>query len=245
MSIVFSKSIDLIDEYCYNIFEGIMNEYQIKILNLLADKNLQGLPLRKIGEAIGLNPPHPQTVKYHLEQLEKRGLISIDKKRKLIKRIDKGGIANTNLIAVPILGAANCGAATMIADQYMEGFLKISSLSLVKKALARKNEIFALEASGDSMNNAKVGDGKLSIEDGDYVIIDKSNKNPHNGNYVLSIIDGMANIKKIIFDKENNRILLLSESTHNYPPIIIHPKDLHGYIINGVVLQVIKKPRYQ
>lgn len=221
-----------------------MNEFQEKILQLSTTKNLAEIPLRKLGELIGLKSPHPQIVKYHLGQLEKRGLIFIDKKRKLIKRIDKGGIANTNLIAVPILGAANCGAATMIADQYMEGFLKISSLSLVKKALARKNEIFALEASGDSMNKAQVGDGKLSIEDGDYVIIDKSNKSPRDGDYVLSIIDGMANIKKFIFDKENNRILLLSESTHNYPPIIIHPKDLHGYIINGVVLQVVKKPKY-
>lgn len=221
-----------------------MNEFQEKILQLSTTKNLGEIPLRKLGELIGLKSPHPQIVKYHLEQLEKKGLLFIDKKRKLIKRIDKGSIAHTNLIAIPILGAANCGAATKLADQYMEGFLKISSLALVKKALARKNEIFALEASGDSMNKAKVGEGKLSIEDGDYVIIDKANKSPRDGDYVLSIIDGMANIKKFIFDKENNRILLLSESSHNYPPVIIHPKDMYGYIINGVVLQVVKKPRY-
>lgn len=221
-----------------------MNEFQEKILELSTTKNLGEIPLRKLGELIGLKSPHPQMVKYHLERLEKRGLLFIDKKMKIIKRIDKGGIAHTNLIAIPILGAANCGAATLLADEYTEGFLKISCLSLVKKALARKNEIFALEASGDSMNKAKIGEGKLSIEDGDYVIIDKANKSPKDGDYVLSIIDGMANIKKILFDKENNRIVLLSESTRSHPPIIIHPKDLHGYIINGVVLQVVKKPRY-
>lgn len=221
-----------------------MNKFQEKILELSSTRNLGELPLRKIGELISEKPLHPQAVKYHLEQLQKKGLIIFDTKQHIVKKIEKGAVAHTNLIAIPILGAANCGTATKLADQYMEGFLKISSLSLVRKALVRKNEIFALEASGDSMNKAKVGEGKLSIEDGDYVIVDKANKSPRDGDYVLSIIDGMANIKKFVFDKENNRILLLSESTRNYPPIIIHPKDMYGYIINGVVLQVVKKPRY-
>lgn len=218
-----------------------MNKFQEKILELAAARNLGEMPLREIGKLIGLNPPHPQAVKYHLEQLEKKGLIFIDNKRKTIKRIDKGNIAHTNLIAIPILGAANCGDASVLAEEHTEGFLRVSSRALNRRVLSKKNDLFALEASGDSMNMAKVGDIKLAIEDGDYVIIDKSNKNPRDGEYILSIIDGMANIKKFVFDRKNNRIVLLSESTRNYPPIIIHPKDRYNYMINGVVLQVVKK----
>jgi len=60
--------------------------------------------------------------------------------------------------------------------------------------------------------------------------------------YVLSIIKGMANIKKFIFDEVRNRILLLSESTQDYAPIIIHNNDFDNYMVNGQVVQVIKKP---
>ena len=51
----------------------------------------------------------------------------------------------------------------------------------------------------------------------------------------------MANIKKYVLEKENERILLISESTKNYPPIIIHWDD--DFLINGKVIDVIKKPK--
>ena len=81
-----------------------------------------------------------------------------------------------------------------------------------------------------------------TIEDGDFVIIDKNDKNPNNGDYVLSIIDDVANIKKFVRDRKNKQIILLSESTEDLPPIYIHPKDFSEYIIGGKVIQVIKKP---
>ncbi|HZT34945.1 MAG TPA: hypothetical protein VFA15_03425, partial [Nitrososphaera sp.] len=58
---------------------------------------------------------------------------------------------------------------------------------------------------------------------------------------VLSVIDKMANIKRYHFDKENNQIVLMSESTQSFPPIHIHPDD--DYSINGKVIKVIKKPK--
>ena len=91
------------------------------------------------------------------------------------------------------------------------------------------------------MNRAIIGQVKLSVEDGDFIVIDSANRNPKDGDYILSIIDNMANIKKIKFDRENNRIALISESTEKYPPIFIRPNDNFNYLINGVVLQVIKK----
>ncbi len=89
------------------------------------------------------------------------------------------------------------------------------------------------------MNRAEVNGKKL--EDGDYIIIDSEVQKPKSGDIVLSIIDGMANVKRYYEDKENNQIVLLSDSTHDFPPIYIHKDD--DYHINGKVVQVIKKPK--
>ena len=81
----------------------------------------------------------------------------------------------------------------------------------------------------------------MSIEDGDYLIIDSDYRTPRNGDVVLSVIDDMANIKKYVFDEENNQIVLVSQSTKDIPPIYIHEDD--SFMINGKVIQVIKKPK--
>ncbi len=81
----------------------------------------------------------------------------------------------------------------------------------------------------------------MSIEDGDYLIIDSDYRSPRNGDIVLSVIDDMANIKKYVFDEENNQIVLVSQSTKDIPPIYIHEDD--SFMINGKVIQVIKKPK--
>ncbi len=57
----------------------------------------------------------------------------------------------------------------------------------------------------------------------------------------MSIIDGMANIKKFHRDKANKQIALVSDSTQRSPPIYIHEDD--DFMINGKVVQVIKKSR--
>jgi len=89
------------------------------------------------------------------------------------------------------------------------------------------------------MNQANV-DGK-NIEDGDYVIIDSEDRAPENGDVVVSVIEGMANIKKFIHDKKNKQIALLSQSTKDLSPIYVHEGD--DYFVNGKVVQIIKKPK--
>jgi len=80
----------------------------------------------------------------------------------------------------------------------------------------------------------------LYIEDGDYLIVESSSKKPKNGDIVVSVFDGLANIKKFHFDQENNRVVLISESTKDFPPIFIHEDD--DFNITGYVTQVVKKP---
>ena len=195
-------------------------------------KNLTGMTLRQIGELIG--EKYPQKIKHHLDQLEKRGMIKIDKKNKDISRVTKGVIRNTDFISVPIVGAANCGPATIFANENVEGYLKIS-----KKILRKCKNIFAIRAQGLSMNKATINGN--TIEDGDYLIIDSTDTTPRSGDIILSVIDDMANIKKYIWDEINNQIVLASQSTKDIPPIYIHEDD--SFMINGKVIQVVKKPK--
>jgi len=209
-----------------------MHQIQEKLLELSKKMSLKGKSLREIGELVGVNN-QPQKVKHHLAQLEKKGFVDILGGGSDIRRVEK---AVGGLIPVPILGTANCGEARMFADDNIEGYLKVSPTMLKKK-----NNIFAIRATGFSMNKANVN-GE-SIDQGDFVIVDSENKNPHNGDYVLSIIDGVANIKKISIDDKRQQIVLLSESSKDYSPIYIHAEDSDCYSVGGKVLQVIKKPK--
>jgi len=209
-----------------------MHILQEKILKLLESKNLDGKTLRDIGDLIG--EKYPQKVKHHIDQLQKKGLVKLDRTRKTIERADAGSIKNSGLISVPIVGTANCGPATIFANENIEGYIKIS-----KKILRKCKNIFAIKAQGFSMNKANVNG--QTIEDGDYLIIDSTDTNPHEGDIILSVIDEMANIKKYIWDEINNQIVLTSQSTHDIPPIYIHEDD--SFMVNGKVIQVIKRPK--
>lgn len=207
-----------------------MHTLQEKLLRVIDEKNIGSLTLRQIGEMMG--EKLPQKVKHHLSQLERKGFILVDRKNKKISRISNKAKAGDLFISIPIVGSANCGQAAIYADQNIEGYLKIS-----KRLAPNKKSVFAIKADGNSLNRANIK-GK-NIENGDYVIVDSENISPHDGDYIVSIIDGMANIKKYRLDKENSRIALLSESTQEYTPIFIHKSD--DFRINGKAIDVIKK----
>jgi repressor LexA len=215
-----------------------MHELQEKILKLAQEINLGQLTLRKIGELIGERSP--QKIKHHLQQLEKRGLVRVDKINGVIEKTEPGWVTglltNARLLSVPILGSANAGPARLLAEQNIEGYLKISSTFLGMKA---NHQLFALKVDGPSMNRAEI-EGK-KIEDGDYVIIDADARSPTDGQIVLSVIDGMANIKRFRRDRDHEQVVLAADSTHDFPPIYIHESD--DFLINGTVIQVVKKPR--
>lgn len=209
-----------------------MHELQRKILSLSLNKDLSKLTLRDIGELIGIGRDNPQKTKHHLQQLVKRGVFRNEggKYKKInINNDDK----KTNLVSLPIYGTANCGEAISFADDHVEGYLKVSP-TIIKN----KKKVFVVKAKGNSMNKAVI-DGE-SIDDGDYVLIDSERKSPENGDYVLSIIDGLANIKRFKEDKDRNIVVLFSESSSSYDPIYIHKNDNDFYSVAGKVLRVLK-----
>lgn len=210
-----------------------MHAIQQQLLELSQRYDLKKMGLRQIGRLIGVE--HPQKVKFHMGKL---GLLENGVKKRASSL--KSPLSNTTkkLFSLPILGLANCGDATVLAEAKVEGMLPVSS-GLIPKS--NFENLFAVKAVGISMNRANIN-GK-SIEDGDYVIIDGEDKNAQNGDCVLSIINGMANIKKFVKDKENRQIVLQSESSKFFPPIHIHEDEIDEYLINGKVISVIKQPR--
>ena len=211
-----------------------MHENQQRIMDLASTHNLAKMTLREIGEKAGLGD-NPQLTRHHLGQLVKYGFLTIDKKSGQMK-LASDSSSDGGLLSIPIMGQANCGEALSFADDRIEGYLQVSS-TLIKDGI---DDTYALRASGDSMNTAKIetfGSGKAGIDDGDYVVVDRSDVMPSNNDYVVSVIDGLANIKK--FRSDEYGVRLISESTQSYPPIVINP-DEQDYSIAGKVIAVVK-----
>jgi len=211
----------------------MMHPTQQQLLELSQRYDLKKMGLRQIGKLIGVD--HPQKVKFHMQKI---GLLD-DGKKKRSDQIKSPLLAKAkNLLSIPILGLANCGDATMLAEARIEGTLPIS-----KKLIPTNHveNLFAVKAVGVSMNRASVN-GK-SIEDGDYVIVDGEDRNVKTGDYVLSVISGLANIKRFAEDKAHRQIVLQSESSQFFPPIHIHEDDFDEYLVNGKVIEVIKRPQ--
>lgn len=183
---------------------------------------------------------HPQTAKYHKEQLIKKNMI---RRTGVLRasRVEENLLGNADLVTIPFLGSANCGPASRIAGSEPIGEIKVSSSLLRTKRLG---SLFAVQADGESMNKATLNGEH--IEDGDFVVVD-SEKEPKKDDYVLATVDGLANIKRFQpeygADGVLTRIALLSESTSTYEPFFIHPDDEHDGLIAGVAVQVIKKPQ--
>lgn len=186
-----------------------------------------------------LNVEHLQQIKHHREHLLKKGLLSPNQNAKEITKQAFGD--NSSLLRIPVLGSANAGPATLYADGQVTGYLRLSE-TLLPKAISRK-ALYALKVVGQSMNRAKIGAQKLSADDGDYIIADGSTYDPKSNDYVVSIIDGKANIKKLILDPQNGQIALISESSEDFPPIIISNDDTVDYLAQSKIVQVVKPPR--
>lgn len=213
-----------------------MNEHQSTLLNLAGSQDLGKLSLRQMAELIGA-AGKPQIVKHHLLQLDKKGLLRVNLDEGIVEVVKRGtadSSKRSSIFSLPIFGAANCGPATIYANDHIEGYLKVSSKILPHK----KKGLFVLIASGNSMNKATI-DGK-TIEDGDYVIVDNDYRDPKTGDIVVSIIDGMANIKRYV-GGENQVTLMPESSEKGHHPIFIHEDD--DFLISGKVVGVIKKPR--
>ncbi|HET7289946.1 MAG TPA: S24 family peptidase [Thermodesulfobacteriota bacterium] len=196
-----------------------------------------------MAHAIDMPSESPQKIKHHLLQLQKKGFLIIDRAKGMMERTDTkpswatGLLHKTNLLfSIPIVGTANCGPATIFAEENFQGFLRVSSRLIGR---SRPDGLYAVKAGGSSMNRVNINGG--SIDDGDYVIIDGNDLTARDKDVVVAIIENKATIKRFIYDKNNYQIVLRSDSSFDYEPIYIHPED--EFRISGKVIGVIKNPK--
>ena len=221
----------------------MIHPIQEKLLELSRKENLAKVSLREMAKHIGMPGESPQKIKHHLLQLQKKGFLTIDRVKGMMERASSTpgwakGLLNkaSRLFSIPIIGTANCGPATIFAEQNFQGFLRISSKLIGRSKPAN---LYAIKADGSSMNRAGIN-GKY-IEDGDYAIVDGNDKDARNRDVVLVIIDNMATIKRFIDDRQNKQIVLKADSSFDYEPIYLHSDD--DFSISGKVIKVIKRPK--
>ena len=206
-----------------------MNPIQQKLLDIAKLEDIE--KLRRVDLVEMVNCEYPSQITHHLRQLVKRGDL-VRRHGRLLPAL----ASSAGLVRIPVMGEADCGEATKFADGRIVDYLAVSP-SLVNTK--NSDNLYALVARGDSMNRADVNG--QTIEDGDYIVIEKKDGyTPKDGDIVVSIIAGLANVKRLRRDNARQRILLLSESHSqgDYAPIVISQRD--DFAVEGKVVDVVK-----
>lgn len=186
--------------------------------------------IKEESSRLGLQLKSLRSFFIYLNALEEKGYIErTSEDRGILLK----GVTSENFVQVPVFGSASAGAAAMFADQYVEGYLRVS------KRLVKDRNIFAVQVNGTSMNKAVVN-GK-TIESGDFVLVDGSAREYKNNDRVLVVIDGLATVKTYR-TVDGKTIALIPESTDKkHQPIFLSDDD--NFVINGLVVNVLKLPK--
>jgi len=177
----------------------------------------------EIGEGMGLSSL--ATVHKHINNLEKKGLLTRDYNRS--RSIDllppkgrlKQAMAVNTTMVLPLLGR-------IAAGQPIEAVQNPETISLAD--FVRSKEVFVLEVRGDSMQDEH-------IMDGDYVLVEKI-KTAHNGDIVVALVDTTdATLKRFYREGDNIR---LQPSNAAMKPIIVPAVSVE---IQGRVIGVLRK----
>lgn len=204
------------------------------MLALGSFNDLSQFSYRQLAERLGVT--HAAQVRHHLIQLEKTGKLVRNPDGSLTTPKDGSRFSAGKLLSIPILGEVDCGVATKFASDNITGYLSVSPASTRYRD---SDNIFALKACGDSMDMSDIN-GK-GVNNSDYVLVKKNDgEDVRDGEYVVSLIDGCANLKKFRKDRINQRIALTSESSKDYPPIFIDERDEEYYQVIGKAVDVIK-----
>lgn len=117
-------------------------------------------------------------------------------------------------IKVPVLGTVACGQP-IFAEEHLECYVD---------AIGNIQADFALWAKGDSMIEARIFDGDL--------IFVKKQEMVENGEIAVVLIDDEVTLKKVLYEPEKSRLMLLP-ANKNYLPLIYEGEDLNKIRILG------------
>lgn len=116
-------------------------------------------------------------------------------------------IGDFNTFVIPCLGSVPAGNPIEAVESHT-GTLRIS-ISLLAKPYPRADELFALQATGESMINA-------GILDGDWLVV-KLEKDPPKESIVVARLDGDVTVKRLSRDKAKG--LCLVPANPRFEPI--------------------------
>ncbi|MTK13502.1 MAG: transcriptional repressor LexA [Clostridiaceae bacterium] len=168
--------------------------------------------VREIGAAVGLKST--STVHGHLERLEKKGLIKRDATKPRTIEVIENSANRREIINIPIIGTITAGSP-ILAIENVEDIFPLP-IDYVKS----NKELFMLRVSGESMIEAGILDGDLSI-------IEKANS-AQNGDIIVALIENEATLKR--FFKEKDYIRLQPENK-NMEPIIVPDCQVIGKLV--------------
>lgn len=155
-------------------------------------------------------------VTQYLEVLEKKGFLSRGEWYRSIRLWNSIGMQTT--MNIPILWYANAGTPLAVAEANDYGTLPISKNII---SWDEKNH-FVLRVSGTSMDKQEVN-GK-TIDNGSYVLIQKSDISLNESDAFLFEVDGGATLKK--YKKNAGQIYLIPNSSDDHhTPIILSQHD--------------------
>jgi len=139
----------------------------------------------------------------HLKALQKKEAIKCNLNRsRAIKVVgDEGPYEADSHKAIPILGSVAAGKP-LFAEENMDGTL------MVPQGYLRSGKYFALRVRGDSMKDAGIFDGDITVV--------RHQANADNGDIVVALVDEAVTLKRFYLEK--NRVQLKSENPA-YPPI--------------------------
>ena len=171
--------------------------------------------VREICAGVGLKST--STVHSHLEKLEKKGFIKRDaSKSRTIEIVEKSISKSTRkeLVDIPIVGTITAGMPILAVENIEDVF------PLPIDYVKNKEQLFILKVKGESMIDAGILDGDMSI-------IEQTNF-AENGDIVAALIDNEATLKR--FFKEKNHIRLQPEN-ESMSPIIVDDCKIIGKLV--------------
>ncbi len=178
-----------------------LTKKQAEVLDYIKKYQAQnGYPpaVREICSALGLSSP--ATVQAHLKKLKEAGVIknTSNKFRTIEILVENEYLEkNEDVVKVPLLGKITAGNPIEAIERPNEFF------DLPAALIPKKETIFTLEVSGESMINK-------GIYDGDYVIVQRQNT-AHNGEVVVAMTEENEVTLKTFY-KEKDHIRLQPEN---------------------------------
>ncbi len=169
--------------------------------------------VRDIQNALGIKST--STVHAYLTRLAEKGMIRKDPGKSRTINTGKIGSEATHTVRVPILGQVRAGMPILAVENH-EGYLDYP----LRNGHYRREELFALRVTGDSMIEA-------GILDGDILVV-KQEATAENGDIVVALVEDSATVKT--FYKENGHFRLQPENAH-MAPILVDEVYILGKVV--------------